>query len=427
MSAKWDNVGSFPTSIIGALEANEALLVLDMNSNFQSCMQAHISKCKPEIRYFLSSLADKTITATEDPAATFGNAMEKISPKKASPMQNRFTEAMQAVPEATTNATVQRVRGRASRAAPIVDTPIVATPQRTTATEVDEEDTGATYKSLKDKTNLMAIAGPVTMFLESILAKQSRQFTARFLRTGNDKHPIYAAIENCQIRLFRTIMEETFNAVFPIEERIKLRLEKLTSFEFNDSTDDLLVLREKIVETVKDIEDIGDNSDGSSSHYKMIACKSITEYFNKTLFHMSPFHMTYVSSFLVKPVKLESIAGALLDADTQLRQTNPDVYPPRPAPVRANAAREEKKRDRKPVENPCPACMTMFGYPSPHSIDKCYLNPANIKDHKDWYDNKVATWTKRNKGKQFPTYNYGTAPSVSKRPRSEALKSERGM
>lgn len=426
MSDKWSDGRLPPTYTTGAREANEARYVLDINSNFQSCMQEHVKECKPEIRFFLGSLTDKSIDETTDPASTFGNAMEMISPKKDTPMQDRFTEAMQAVPETTTSRT-PKGRGKAARAAPIANTPIVATPQRTTANEVDEEDTAATYKSLKEKTNLMAMAGPITMFLESILDKQSRQFTARFLRTGKDKHPIYAAIANCQIRTFRTIMETTFNEVFPIEERIKVRLEKLTSFVFDDSKDDLLILREKIMNTVKDIEDIGDNEDGTSSHYKTIAYKSITEYFNKTLFHMSPFHMTYVSSLIAKPVKLEKIEGALLEADTQLRQTNPDMYPPRPPPVRANAARQELKRTKPQIENPCPACMTMFNYPCNHSIDKCYLNPANINNHKDWHERKVASWTRRNPGTPFPSYNYGTAPVTSKRPRNASLKSERGM
>lgn len=148
-------------------------------------MQEHVKECKPEIRFFLGSLTDKSIDETNDPASTFGNAVEKISPKKDTPMQDRFTEAMQAVPE-TINSSIPRGRGRAARAAPIVNTPTVATPRLTTANEADEDDTVATYKSLKEKTNLMAMAGPITMFLESILDKQSRQFTARFLRTGKD-------------------------------------------------------------------------------------------------------------------------------------------------------------------------------------------------------------------------------------------------
>jgi hypothetical protein len=423
MSAKWDKVGpSFPTSIIGAPE-DESLLVLSKDSSFQKTMQENLKLAKPEHSHFLKSLGDKTILEGSDPATMFTTVMERISPSKNS-LQERFTTALQAAettvapapapaPAGTPKSKSKSKKGTASTPATPIVNPVAASPVNETTT----------LKELQEHAKIVALAGPISSFLQSVLDRQSDYFKSTFKTVGAKKHPIQTAIDECRIRDFRKIMEETFNDLFPVEERFQLILDRLTSFTFDDKVHPLITLRDRIVDTMNAIDEIAEGSDDTIAIQKKIACKTIFEYYNKFLPKMSSFMLSVIDRFSTRPMTLQDVPETLSSADKELRKSHGDIYPPRAEPVRAQTARPEPKRDRKAITNPCPACAFMFNAASPHTVDACYLNPANIKQNRSYYDKKLAWWTRRYPDKPFPTYQWDDS---RKKPRGEALKSERG-
>jgi hypothetical protein len=395
MYANWAKMGEDPTSNTGVAEAiNAKALCLEESSNFDACMREHLKLCKPEIRFLIKSIADREITEEDDPAETFSNVMDAISPTKT--LQKTFTEDMERVSTTPRKKSNKRVNTPAD--------------ERTTPTM----PTGEVYKSLNDSSKIMALAGPITAFLMSILDRQSRLFKSRFLTTAlEEKHPIYRAIDNCKIREFRRLMEENFNAVYPKERRIKLCIERMKAFEFDDSKHDLLMLREVIMNTITDLYDIvGDHS--GATHYAEQSDMHIMEYFNKCFSGMSPYVMMQVNRYVTSSYSSLDIDGILVKADMYLRQNNPTTYPPKEEPVRANVARTDKSSI--PL---CKPCKVIFGYNARHTINDCYMHPANIENKREWYNRRCANWLKNNPGKEIPKYNWDSGDDSKKRPRED--------
>ena len=261
--------------------------------------------------------------------------MASISPSK-SPKKGRSDTAMSQVSSQARGKTPQ------AKSTPSKDTPIPVT---------------QSFKALNDSSKLMAMAGPATTFMAFILDKQSRFFKSRFMTTSlEDKHEIHNAIEHCQVRKFRTLMEDNFNTLFPREKRVKTCIERMEQLVFDDSTHDLLILRENIMDAITNVNDIYESHPDSTT-LTNLACDQIWEYFNKCLSKMSMLVMITVNRHISKKATVHDIDDTLLRADVELRRNSPSTYPPKGEIIRANTAKPERS---KPPKVFCDACMTVF-------------------------------------------------------------------
>ena len=350
MSASKDEVGLKPTSTTGANNgANAALQVLGITSNFNACMKENVKDAAHTVKPFLKILTEDNLAPEDDPSKQLETAMKEISPQKANvSLQARFEGALSQVePREPTSR-------RGSRASTMVLSTATTPTTANSATGAGTDDhTQSTYKNLKETMNMTSLLGPVIAFLENLLEKQSRLLRAQFATTGDKKHDIYIAIENCQIGEFRRLLKVAFNNVYPKESRIRARILKMTAFDYDSSKHDLLHLREVFMDTIRDIIDITDDKDLSGPHGSMAATQ-IAEHFATIISTMDPFMIVIINRFIPEETQVMMIEGILLKADSALRKTNPTTYGvyPTEAPVRANVARPE----RKPISNPCPAC-----------------------------------------------------------------------
>lgn len=422
MSSSKDEVGLKPTSTIGANNgANAAHQVLGATSNFNAVMKENVKDAPHAIKLFLKVLTDENLSPEDDHSKHLETAMKELSPQKSNAtLQAQFEGALSQV-EVRAPSPKKGKKGKAAKASPAA-----ATPQTTPArgSESDER-TQSPYKNLKETMNMTGLMGPVATFLENILEKQSRVLKAQFATIGDKKHAIYLAIENLQLGEFRKLLKAAFNKVYPMQSRIRARLEKMTAFEYDPSKHDLLHLRELYMDTIRDIIDITDDKDLSGPR-GLFAAEEIKKHFAEAVSIMKPMVMTVVMGSLHTGVEIMQIEEILSTADTTLRQSAPLIYLPTEEVVWANVARPE----RKTIRNPCPACKFVWGNSKAnHPLEECYMHPTNIDENRAWFEKKSEYWLKRNHGKTIPTFKWDTIGATKKRPREASPKSssDRGL
>ena len=373
-------VGENPTCILGVKPAIPTLnRDSDIDSFFRTCAEAAADNVQP----FLIFLTDKTTSTFHDPGETLSMAKKAAdsaaSPQKSSELQQSYNTA---ISEATP------ASGKKGK------TP--STP--TTSPRAQME----TLKLLQESVKVNAQTGPVSAFLRNIILHQPGEITAHFETMDvNKKHPIYAAIDNCEIRTFKELLSEAFDEAHPRSDRIDRAIHNVQNITFDATSQDLLVLRRSLIETVKNINQLTDEPEyATQREYGM---KTVLKHFRLMIDQITDLRTKLQLSLTMAVTRImtvDRLQQILMKVDSDLRTIAGGNYVIPPTPIAVHVAQPStEKRAAKPL---CPACDARWGVKWNHLPDECYLAKP---DKQSWREKTDKRWLEKNPGKELPPIN----------------------
>lgn len=245
------------------------------------------------------------------------------------------------------------------------------------------------------------------------------------------KHLIYVAIDKCDIKAFRKILTETFDIVYPREDRIRRCLEEIQTTTFNSDHEHLITMRTSLIEAVSKVDQLTD--DAAYKDQRPSALRIIVLHFQKLIHNIKDLNMKVQLTMAMahhQPLTVQKLDDLLMIIDASLRENSDGSYPPQALmqQIPVHVARQDTKN--KPQYDMCEQCYDRWNVRWFHTPDKCCLLSQEEK-YVTMTARKDKKWLADHPGKTLPPRN---APSADKRKRtnnqekeSSPMKRERTM
>jgi hypothetical protein len=245
----------------------------------------------------------------------------------------------------------------------------------------------------------------VSAFLRNILDVQPREITARFETMDIEhKHPIYAAIERCEIRVFKQMLTEAFDNAYPRNDRIERYIRDIQTVTFDASTQHLLTLRTSLIGVVTKLHQLTDTPEYTNQ--RKYGMDEILRHFMRLIEQITETNVKFTVLMAITQAGTTGIIDArrleqiLLVADSKLRDSHSRSYPPVAQSIPVHVAQPTpSRREPKPI---CLACDARWGYKWKHLPDQCFLSK---EEKQAWRERTDRKWIENNPGKELPPFN----------------------